>query len=81
MQVKTSRLVYKLVIPSVLSSGHIIVVVMLDIVAQCVWTIVWTLLLFLLCWTYKIINKIKNNQMIDARQESMKKYDVMSERL
>ena len=48
------------VIPSGLNSRHIIlIVVMLYIVEQGSWTMVCTLLLFLLYLTYKIINKIK----------------------
>ena len=47
------------VIPSGLSPAHIIVVVMLEIVAQGAQTMVCTLIILLLCWTYKIINKIK----------------------
>ena len=35
---------------------------MLDIVAQGAYIMVCTLLLFLLCWTYKIINKIKTTR-------------------
>ena len=36
-------------IPSRLSHGHVIIVVMLDIVEEGAWTMVCTLLLFLLC--------------------------------
>ena len=44
------------IIPSNLIPKHIIIFYMLDIVEQCASTMVWALLLFLLCWTYKINN-------------------------
>ena len=69
------------VIPSGWALRQIIIFVMLDIVAQGALTMVYTLVLFLSCWTCKIITNNNKKWTTNATKESMRNHDVTSKGL